>query len=77
MIEPHFARVMARYNMWQNAGLMEAADTLGDDDRKADRGAFFGSIFGTFNHLLWGDTTWMSRFDGWAKPDAGYLEARN
>lgn len=28
-----------------------------------DRGAFFKSIMATANHLLWGDTIWLSRFD--------------
>ncbi len=71
MIAPHYCRVMARYNMWQNGALIEAAETLTDKARRQDRGAFFGSIFGTFNHLLWGDTMWMSRFDGWSKPEGG------
>jgi hypothetical protein len=26
------------------------------------RGAFFGSIHATLNHLLWGDTLWLARF---------------
>jgi uncharacterized damage-inducible protein DinB len=26
------------------------------------RGAFFGSIHATLNHLLWGDTMWLGRF---------------
>lgn len=28
-----------------------------------DRASFFGGILATANHLLWGDTLWMSRFD--------------
>ena len=35
---------------------------LDDADRKRDRGAFFGSIHGTLNHLLWGDRMWLGRF---------------
>ncbi len=27
------------------------------------RGAFFGSIHATLNHLLWGDMLWFNRFD--------------
>jgi len=75
MIKPHFARVMSRYNKWQNAGLMAAADTLDASALQQDRGAFFGSILGTFNHLLWGDTIWMSRFDGWAAPQGGIADS--
>ncbi|MDQ0463157.1 putative damage-inducible protein DinB [Caulobacter ginsengisoli] len=65
---PDLARLMATYNSWQNASLYDAAETLTPADRLADRGAFFGSIQGTLNHLLWGDQIWMSRFDGWEKP---------
>ncbi len=64
-------RAMARYNHWQNRNLLDAADTLTDAARRVDRGAFFGSIFGTLNHLLWGDMVWMSRFAGWEAPAIG------
>lgn len=69
MIDSDYARLMARYNQWQNQSLFRAAATLSDADRKADRGAFFESIHGTLSHLLWADRVWMSRFDGWARPD--------
>lgn len=59
---------MARYNAWQNDGLRKIVSGIDLDDLKKDRGAFFGSIFGTLNHLLWGDTLWISRFDGGAGP---------
>ena len=62
---------MARYNLWQNRSLITAADTLSDGARTADRGAFFGSITGTYSHLLWGDLIWMSRFDGGQPPGGG------
>jgi uncharacterized damage-inducible protein DinB len=29
-----------------------------------DRGAFFGSLHGTLNHILWGDRMWLGRFTG-------------
>ena len=68
MITPAYAQRMAAYNRWQNGKLMAAADALTDAERRADRGAFFGSIFGTLNHLLWGDTIWLHRFAGTAMP---------
>jgi uncharacterized damage-inducible protein DinB len=71
MITPDYARTMARYNRWQNRNLYSAAATLSDEARRAGRGAFFGSIQGTLSHLLWGDTMWMSRFDGWTRPEVG------
>ncbi|MGX5734207.1 DinB family protein [Bosea thiooxidans] len=71
MIDPAFVRTMARYNAWQNRSLMAAADGLTDEARKLDRGAFFKSIHGTFNHLLWGDETWLNRLTGSEKPAVG------
>ncbi len=68
MVDPDFVRTMARYNAWQNESLMAAASGLGDEDRRLDRGAFFKSIHGTFNHLLWADEIWLSRLTGSEKP---------
>ena len=70
MITPEYIRKMARYNQWQNRNLYDAADRLNEAARRKDRGAFFGSIHNTLSHILWGDTLWMSRFDGWEPPDA-------
>jgi uncharacterized damage-inducible protein DinB len=72
---PGLCATMARYNGWQNANLYGAAEGLADDERRRDRGAFFGSIHGTLAHLLWGDTVWMSRFDGWEKPAVGLRDS--
>jgi uncharacterized damage-inducible protein DinB len=68
MITPDHCRAFARYNRWQNRSIYAAAGTLSDAERRQDRGAFFGSIHATLSHLLWGDTVWMSRFDGWDPP---------
>ncbi|MGC1496063.1 MAG: DinB family protein [Sulfitobacter sp.] len=54
---------MARYNIWQNKQLMRILDGVSEDALMLDRGAFFGSIMGTINHLLWADMMWLSRFD--------------
>ncbi len=71
MLDPAYVRLMARYNAWQNQSLCEAADQLDDEGRWRDRGAFFGSIHGTFNHLLWADEVWLSRLIGAPKPPIG------
>lgn len=63
-MNPEHARVMARYNRWMNDKLYAVAEKLSDDDRKRDRGAFFRSIHGTFNHLLLADRVWLGRFTG-------------
>ena len=59
-----YALTMAHYNRWMNQRLYAAAEKLSDEQRKADRGAFFGSIHATLNHLLLGDQAWMQRFAG-------------
>ncbi len=69
MIDPAYVQTMARYNRWQNESLYGAAATLTDARRREDRGAFFRSIHATLNHILFGDTIWMSRFAGVARPD--------
>lgn len=68
MIEFGYVRTMARYGAWQNESLMQVANRLTDTDLRLDRGSFFKSIFGTFNHLLWGDRIWMNRFAGTPAP---------
>jgi uncharacterized damage-inducible protein DinB len=47
-----------------NAKLYAAAASLPQDALRADRGAFFGSVLGTLNHLVAGDTVWLRRFMG-------------
>jgi uncharacterized damage-inducible protein DinB len=64
---------MATYNAWQNRSLYGAASTLSDEQRKADRGAFFGSIHATLSHILFGDQAWMHRFAGTPKPAAASI----
>ena len=68
MITPGFVRMMAGYNTYMNGEVYAAAARLTDAARRADRGAFWGSIQGTLSHLVWADQMWMSRFDGWEKP---------
>ncbi|MFN6979991.1 MAG: DinB family protein [Gemmobacter sp.] len=75
VISPHWCATMARYNHWQNKSLTVAADDLGDAARKAERGAWFGSIAGTLSHLLWADLTWMARFEGGPKAPGGIAQS--
>lgn len=55
-------QLMAEYNRWMNDKLYGVCAEIPDDKRKADLGAFFKSIHGTLNHLLWGDRIWLWRF---------------
>lgn len=59
--------LMAEYNASMNRKLYAAAAKLPPRELLADRGAFFGSIAGTLNHLLAADTIWLRRFA--AHPD--------
>src|SRR5947209_6825715 len=63
MIDPAYVQRLARYNRWQNKNLYGVADGLSDEERRRERGAFFGSIHKTLSHLLWADQAWLSRFE--------------
>lgn len=75
MISLDHCRVMAAYNAEMNRRIYAAADRLTEAQRREHRGAFFGSIHATLNHLVWGDTTWMARFAGWDAPKTGIADS--
>lgn len=68
MITPKLVQTLSDYNRWQNSSLYAAADTLSAEERVRDRGAFWGSIEATLNHVLWGDRIWLSRLGGGPPP---------
>ncbi|ENN85823.1 putative damage inducible protein [Rhizobium freirei PRF 81] len=59
----HF-RMLADYNRWANVQVYNAAVDLSDAEFNENRGAFFGSLHETLNHLLIADRLWMHRFNG-------------
>jgi uncharacterized damage-inducible protein DinB len=61
----------ARYNRLANETLYAVCAGLPGADYRRDLGAFFGSVHGTLNHLLVGDTIWMARFEGGSHPSTG------
>src|SRR5271163_2193560 len=75
MITPAYVRTMAAYNTEMNRRLYAGATRIPDAERRADRGAFWGSIHCTLVHLLWGDQVWMARFDGWPRPSVRIKES--
>src|ERR1041384_3572818 len=75
MIDPAYVRRMARYNRWQNQNLYGVADQLSDEERRRERGAFFGSVHKTLSHLLWADRIWMSRVADVPKAERGTPES--
>ncbi len=60
-LQNHFS-LLASYNRWMNVKLYEAAGKLGATELALPRGAFFGSLLGTLNHLMVADRIWLSRF---------------
>ena len=57
----HF-RMFADYNRWANRLIYAAAAELTDAELRENRGAFFGSLLATLNHILVADRVWMKRF---------------
>ena len=49
-VKQNFER-MAHYNQWMNNNLYKACALLETDELVKDRGAYFGSIIGTLNHI--------------------------
>lgn len=54
--------LLAGYNASMNRKLYDAAAKLPASEIVADRKAFFGSLLGTLNHIISGDTIWLRRF---------------
>ena len=54
--------LLAEYNEAMNAKLYAAAGQLTAEQFNEDRGAFFGSLSGTLNHIMAADTIWLRRF---------------
>lgn len=61
--------LLAQYNTWMNAKLYEAAAGLPAAALNEDRGAFFGSLMGTLNHIVAADTIWLKRFAALSSSD--------
>src|SRR5450432_4678829 len=47
-----------------NSRLFALCATLPDTELHADRGAFFGSIYATLNHIAYADLAFLARFTG-------------
>lgn len=60
-MKQHF-ELLASYNKWMNVRIYAAAARLGPLEVARHRGAFFGSILGTLNHIMVADTLWLKRF---------------
>jgi uncharacterized damage-inducible protein DinB len=54
----------AEANRWINQEWWKALVHLSLEELDRPQGAFFGSIFGTWNHILLGDRIWLGRIEG-------------
>ena len=57
-------QIFAAYNQWANRLTFAAVAGMPEEDYRADRGAFFGSLHNTLNHILVGDRIWLHRITG-------------
>lgn len=64
MIDSKYCQLMAKYNHWQNANIIDIVANLDDEIWLQPKGLFFDSICGTLNHLIYGDTVWLETFTG-------------
>ena len=64
MIDAGHASLMADYNAWMNARLYALCAEMTDEELRRDRGAFFGSLHGTLDHILCIDLIFLHRFTG-------------
>ena len=62
MPSPADFQLLAKYNQWMNNKVYDATATLTPDDFTEHRGAFFGSVSGTLNHILVADIIWLKRY---------------
>ena len=56
--------MLASYNEWANRLVYAVAAELSESDYHANRGAFFGSLHNTLNHILVGARIWLHRITG-------------
>lgn len=62
MIDIEYCQLMAEYNEWMNRKVLLICETMSDAQLREERGAFFGSIYLTLNHLVYADIAFLSRF---------------
>jgi uncharacterized damage-inducible protein DinB len=65
-----YATLMAEYNRWMNQKVYDASSQLTEEERRRDLGAFFRSVHGTLNHIVWADRVFLGRLRG-ERPSMG------
>jgi len=54
-------KMLSSYNSWMNEKIYSECSKLSDSVRKKDSKAFFKSIHGTLDHIIYGDLAWLER----------------
>jgi len=67
----HYLTLRAEHNQWVNTRVYDVAAQLSEADYLADRGAFFGSVHKTLNHIVTTDLIWMHRIDATGEAPGG------
>ena len=58
------ARTMCRYSAWANAQILDAAERLSPEQRRADGGASFSSVHDTLVHIMCAQWLYLERWNG-------------
>lgn len=64
MITPGYVAEMAAYSRWQNDTVYKICDDIGDEERRRNRGLFFGSIHHTLDHICVVNRSILTFLDG-------------
>lgn len=64
LIMPGYVAEMAAHNAWQNGVVFGLVDPLDDEERRRERGMFFGSIHHTLDHIAAIDRWILEVLDG-------------
>jgi uncharacterized damage-inducible protein DinB len=67
-------RLLYAYNGWANRRLVAASSTLTPELLTRDLAVSFRSVWGTLQHILWGEWLWLERWQdrsstGWNPPE--------
>ena len=61
-------QIRFQYNRWANRRLVQAASSLPPESYTKDLNASFGSVRGTFVHILWVEIYWLRCWQNAAEP---------
>jgi uncharacterized damage-inducible protein DinB len=61
------------YNRWANSQILEASSELSEEQLHRDLKTSNTSVFGTLQHILWGEWRWLGRWQSSPPPGADPL----